>query len=85
MYIVKGLINMKVLLKSLKELEEEFGIIDCGDKLIIDGCYIFDEMIDLLGKIVEAKYIEEFDEYFIEHRYYNSLFIKGEIIDEETK
>lgn len=68
---------MKVLLKSLKELEKEFTIIvEDDDYLIIDDLYVFNEMIDLLGKTHIAEYEKETDSYIINGWYFNTNFVK---------
>lgn len=64
---------MKVLLKSLKELEEEYG------SNIIDN-----DLIELYGKVVEAKYGDDSDSYVINDYWLHSNLIKGEVIGEET-
>ena len=56
---------MKVLLKSLKELEEEYGIEKFEDSYIVFNGIIYPEMIKSLGKIVEAEYDEKSDSYII--------------------
>ena len=67
---------MKVLLKSLKELEKEFIIEDNDDYfLIIDGLTIFPKMLDLLGKIHIAEYEKETDSYAIDGWKFPSNFI----------
>lgn len=71
---------MKVLLKSLKELEEEFTIDDNNDYLLaFDGLILFDDMLDLLGKVHIAEYEKELDAYVINDWYFHSSLIKGEI------
>lgn len=62
---------MKVLLKSLEELKYEYGI-----EKIIDGS----DMINLLGKVVEAKYDKVSDSYVIDDWYFHPNLIKGEVI-----
>jgi hypothetical protein len=66
---------MKVLLKSLEELKEEFTIVEDDDYLIIDGCLVFSEMVDLLGKKHSAEYEEETDSYIIDGWHFNSNFV----------
>lgn len=66
---------MKVLLKSLEELEEEFTIVEDDYYLIIDGLYVLDEMIDLLGKVHIAEYEEKTDSYVINGWRFNPSFI----------
>jgi hypothetical protein len=79
---------MKVLLKSLKELEEEYGIEKIDSYLIIGSSIIDNDMIKLLGKVVEAHYEKETDSYFVSYCHYDCYFdsnlIKGEVINEET-
>ena len=69
---------MKVLLKSLKELKEEFTTEEKDDYpfLIIDGLTMFDDMLDLLGKVHIAEYEEEIDAYVIDGWKFPSNFIK---------
>ena len=78
---------MKVLLKSLKELKYEYGI-----EKIMDGYYsiigtdvIDTDMINLLGKVVNAKYDKVSDSYVVDDWYFHPNLIKGEVIGEETK
>lgn len=75
---------MKVLLKSFKELEEEYGVERGGSYLIINNTVIVDAMVEFLGKIVEAEYDKESNSYIINCWYYDPKFVKGEIIKEET-
>lgn len=65
---------MKVLLKSLKELKYEYG------SNIIDN-----DIIELYGKVVEAKYDDNSDSYVINGYWLHPNLIKGEIINEEIK
>ena len=68
---------MKILLKSLEELKEEFTtIVEDDDYLIIDDCLIFSEMVDLLGKKHDTEYEEETDSYIIDGWHFNSNFVK---------
>jgi len=68
---------MRVLLKSLEELEKEFTtIVEDDDYLIIDDLYVFSEMIDLLGKVHIAEYEKETDSYIIDGWKFNSNFIE---------
>ena len=78
---------MKVLLKSLKELEEEYGIekIIDGYYLIIGSSVVENDMINLLGKVVEAKYDKVSDSYVVDDWYFHPNLIKGEVIGEEIK
>lgn len=63
---------MKVLLKSLEELKYEYG------SNIIDN-----DLIELYGKVVEAKYDDISDSYVIDDYWLHPNLIKGEIIKEE--
>jgi len=75
---------MKVLLKSLEELKYEYGIEKFEDVYIVYNGIIYPDMINLLGKIVEARYDEKSDSYVIDDWYFHPNFIKGEVINEET-
>ena len=75
---------MKVLLKSLEELKKEYGIERRDGYLIIGSSIVDNDMIEFLGKVVEAKYDELTDSYFINDYYFDNNLIKGEIINEET-
>ena len=75
---------MKVLLKSLKELEEEYGIEKFEDAYIVFNGIVYPDMVSSLGKIVEAEYDEKSDSYIINAWYFHPNFVKGEVIDEET-
>ena len=75
---------MKVLLKSLKELEEEYGIEKCEDATIVFNGIVYPDMVSSLGKIVEAEYDEKSDSYIINAWYFHPNFVKREVIDEET-
>ena len=68
---------MKVLLKSFKELEEEYGVQRFMYSYIILSHVVYPEMINLLGKIVEAEYDKMSDSYIINAWYYDPKFIKG--------
>lgn len=68
---------MKVLLKSFKELKEEYDIERRDGYLIIDNTVVVDDMIRLLGKVVEAEYEKETDSYFIDDCDFDPKFIKG--------
>lgn len=74
---------MKVLLKSFKELKEEYDIERRDGYLLIDGHVVVDDMINLLGKIVEAEYEKETDSYFIDDCDFDPNFIKGIVIKKE--
>lgn len=67
---------MKVLLKSLEELKD----IERRDGyLIIDSTIVCNEMIDLLGKVHEARYDKDSDSYIIDEWYFDPNLIKKEI------
>ena len=66
---------MKVLLKSFKELEEEYGVDRFMDSYIILYHVVYPEMIKLLGKIVEAEYDKMSDSYIINAWYYYGSII----------
>lgn len=68
---------MKVLLKSFKELEEEYGVEKFMDSYIIFSHVVYPDMINLLGKIVEAEYDKMSDSYIINAWYYDPKFVKG--------
>ena len=68
---------MKVLLKSFKELEGEYGIERFMDSYIILSHVVYPDMINLLGKIVEAEYDKMSDSYIINAWYYDPKLIKG--------
>ena len=77
---------MKVLLKSLKELELEYDIEKIDNYLIIGSNIVDgDTIIPVLGKVVEAKYDKVSDSYIINDYWFHPNFIKGEVIDEEIK
>lgn len=78
---------MKVLLKSLEEIKYEYGV-----EKIMDGYYsiigsdiIGTDMLNLLGKVVNARYDKKSDSYVIDDWYFHPNLIKGEVINEETK
>lgn len=71
---------MKVLLKSLKELEEEYGLEKFENVYIVFNGIIYPDMINLLGKVVEARYDKMSDSYVIDDWYFHPNFIKGEVI-----
>lgn len=75
---------MKVLLKSLKELELEYGVEKIADYLIIGSTIIANDVIKLLGKVVEARYDNVSDSYVVGNRYFHPNLIKGEVINKET-
>lgn len=68
---------MKVLLKSIGELKEEYNIERGSGYLIIDNTIIVEDMIEFLGKVVEAKYDKKSDSYVVDDWYFNPNFIKG--------
>ena len=85
---------MKVLLKSLKELEEEYGIEKRDGYLIIDNTVVgliadntvvASDMFELFGKVVEARYDKKSDSYVVNDYWLHSNLIKGIVINEETK
>ena len=70
---------MKVLFKSLEELKYEYDV-----KEIIDGYYsiigsdvIGIDMINLLGKVVEARYDKVSDSYVVDDWYFHPNLVKG--------
>ena len=75
---------MKVLLKSLKELKEEYGIEKIMNDYIVYNSIIYSTMLYLLGKVVEARYDKVSDSYVIDDWFFHPNFIKGEVINEET-
>lgn len=70
---------MKVLLKSLEELKYEYGT------KAFDSFVVLDNLINLFGKIVEAKYDKVSDSYVVDGWYFHPNLIKGVVIKEETK
>ena len=69
---------MKVLLKSLEELEEEYGIEEGDSYLIIGDNFIPKySIIELLGKVVEAEYEKETDYFLINGYYFDPDFLKS--------
>lgn len=68
---------MKVLLKSFKELEEEYGVERFKDSYIISNHVVYPDMINLLDKIVEARYDKRSDSYIINYWYFDPKFVKG--------
>ena len=67
---------MKVLLKSLKEL----NVIERRDGyLIVDGTILCNDMINLLGKVHEARYDKDYDSYIIDEYDFDSSIIKKKI------
>ena len=71
---------MKVLLKSLKELEEEYGLEKFENIYVVSKGIIYPDMINLLGKVVEARYDKKSDSYVIDGWYFDPNIIKGEVI-----
>lgn len=72
---------MKVLVKSLEELELEYGIEKFEDHYIVSKGIIYPDMLNnLLGKIVEATYDKKSDSYVVDGWYLHPNFIKGEVI-----
>ena len=76
---------MKVLLKSLKELEYEYGIEKFEDAYIIFNEVIYPDILNLFGKVVEVEYDKRSDSYVIYDWYIHPNFIKGIVISEEIK
>ena len=74
---------MKVLLKSLKELKEEYGIEKIMNDYIVYNSIIYSTMLYLLGKVVEARYDKVSDSYVVDDWYFHPNLIKGEVIDEK--
>lgn len=68
---------MKVLLKSLKELKYEYGT------MAFDSFVVLDDMINLFGKVVNAKYDKVSDSYVVDDWYFHPNLIKGIVINEE--
>lgn len=75
---------MKVLLKSLEELEEEYSVEKILDDYIVYNEILYSDMLYLLGKVVEAKYDKKFNFYIIDGWYFHPNFIKNEITNKET-
>lgn len=75
---------MKVLLKSLKELELEYGVEKIDNYLIIGSNIIDGDIIPVLGKVVEARYDKKSDCYIVDDWYFHPNLVKGEVINEET-
>lgn len=69
---------MKVLLKSLEELKYEYGT------MAFNSFVVLDDMINLFGKVVNAKYDKVSDSYVVDDWYFHPNLIKGEVINEET-
>ena len=69
---------MKVLLKSLEELKYEYGT------MAFDSFVVLDDMINLFGKVVEARYDKVSDSYVVDDWYFHPNLIKGIVINEET-
>jgi len=76
---------MKVLLKSLTELKYEYGIEKFEDAYIIFNEVIYHDILNLFGKVVEVEYDKRSDSYVIYDWYIHPNFIKGIVINEETK
>lgn len=69
---------MKVLLKSMDELEEEYDIEEGDSYLIIGDNFIpKHSVIELLGKVVEAEYEKEIDYFLINGWYFDPDFLKS--------
>lgn len=73
---------MLVLLKSLEELKYEYGIEKIVDAnyLVIGSDIIATDMINKLGKVVEARYDKVSDSYVVNDWYFHPNFVKGEVI-----
>lgn len=72
---------MRVLLKSLEELKEEYDIEKFEDNYIVSKGIMYPDILNnLLGKIVEAKYDEKSDSYVVDGWYIHPNFIKGIVI-----
>lgn len=73
---------MKVLLKSLKELKYEYGIEKImGDYYsIIDNGAVATDMINLLGKVVEARYNKKSDCYVVDDWYFILILLKVKLL-----
>lgn len=69
---------MKVLLKSLEELKYEYGT------MAFNSFVVLDDMINLFGKVVNAKYDKVSDSYVVDDWYFHPNLIKGIVINEET-
>ena len=74
---------MKVLLKSLKELEYEYGLEKFENVYIVSKGIIYPDMVKLFGKVVEARYDKKSDSYVINDWYFHPNLIKGIVINEE--
>ena len=70
---------MKILLKSLKELEEEYDIEEGNSYLAIGDSIIPKsyDITELLGKVVEANYEKETDYFLINGYYFDPDFLKS--------
>lgn len=71
---------MKVLLKSLEELKEEYDIEKVESSYLIATSCVSLDINNLLGKIVEAEYDKGF---IINGYYFDPSLIKGIVIREE--
>ena len=74
---------MKVLLKSLKELEEEYDIEKIEFAYMVATSCVSLDINSLLGKIVETKYDKETNTFLINGYYFDPILIKGIVIKEE--
>ncbi len=70
---------MKVLLKSLEELEKEYGIEEGSNYLAIGDIIIPKSygITELFGKVVEAEYEKESDYFLINGYYFDPDFLKS--------
>jgi len=74
---------MKVLLKSLKELKEEYDIEKVEFSYLVATSGVSLDINNLLGKIVEAHYDKETNTFIINGYYFDPSLIKGIVIKEE--
>lgn len=74
---------MKVLLKSLKELKEEYDIEKVEFAYMVATSCVSLDINSLLGKIVEARYEKETNTFIINGYYFDTSLIKGIVIKEE--
>lgn len=74
---------MKVLLKSLKELKEEYDIEKVESAYMVATSCVSLDINSLLGKIVEARYDKETNTFIINGYYFDPSLIKGIVIKEE--
>lgn len=72
---------MKVLLKSLEELKEDYDIEKVESSYLVATNCVSLDINNLLGKIVEARY--ENNTFIINGYYFDPSLIKGIVIKEE--